>query len=128
LHERVLIAARCCGAAFRLIEEATAFAKERVQFGSPISEYQMTQQKLADSLTELWAARLMTYAAAKAADPVRFHPDDDGAGKRQIGPIRPGQGRGRLCCYAGCQTGEQQNEECAQRAGEWGVYAHPAGK
>ncbi|MCB8945351.1 MAG: acyl-CoA/acyl-ACP dehydrogenase [Ardenticatenaceae bacterium] len=68
LHERVLIAARCCGAAYRLIEEATAFAKQRVQFGSPISEYQMTQQKLADSLTELWAARLMTYAAAKAAD------------------------------------------------------------
>jgi alkylation response protein AidB-like acyl-CoA dehydrogenase len=68
LHERVLIAARCCGAAFRLIEEATDFAKQRVQFGSPISEYQMTQQKLADSLTELWAARLMTYAAAKAAD------------------------------------------------------------
>jgi alkylation response protein AidB-like acyl-CoA dehydrogenase len=68
LHERVLIAARCCGAAFRLIEEATEFAKQRVQFGSPISEYQMTQQKLADSLTELWAARLMTYAAAKAAD------------------------------------------------------------
>ncbi len=35
-----MIAARCCGAAERLIEEATAFAKERVQFGQPIIEYQ----------------------------------------------------------------------------------------
>ncbi|NJN55461.1 MAG: acyl-CoA dehydrogenase [Anaerolineae bacterium] len=68
LHERVMIAARCCGAAWRLIEEASAFAQQRVQFGSPISEYQMIQQKLADSLTELWAARLMTFAAAQAAD------------------------------------------------------------
>ena len=32
-YERLMIAARCCGAAERLIEEATAFAKERVQFG-----------------------------------------------------------------------------------------------
>jgi alkylation response protein AidB-like acyl-CoA dehydrogenase len=67
LHERVMIAARCCGAAFRLIEEASDFAQKRVQFGQPISEYQFTQQKLADSLTELWAARLMTYATAQAA-------------------------------------------------------------
>ncbi len=39
-YERLMIAARCCGAAERLIEEATAFAKERVQFGEPIIEYQ----------------------------------------------------------------------------------------
>ena len=68
LHERVMIAARCCGAAQRLIDEASTFAQQRIQFGQPISEYQLTQQKLADSLTELWAARLMTFAAAKAAD------------------------------------------------------------
>jgi alkylation response protein AidB-like acyl-CoA dehydrogenase len=67
-HERVLIAARCVGAAQRLIEAATAFAQERTQFGQPISEYQAIQIMLADSLTELWAARLMTYAAAQAAD------------------------------------------------------------
>ena len=35
-YERLMIAARCCGAAERLIEEATAFAKERVQFARPI--------------------------------------------------------------------------------------------
>src|SRR3972149_5808758 len=63
-----MIAARCCGAAERLIEEATAFAKERVQFGRPIIENQAIAHMLADSLTELWAARLMTYELAKNVD------------------------------------------------------------
>jgi acyl-CoA dehydrogenase len=67
-YERLMIAARCCGAADRLIEEATAFAKDRVQFGQPIIEFQAIQHMLADSLTELWAARLMTYELAKNID------------------------------------------------------------
>ena len=67
-YERLMIAARCCGAAERLIEEATAFAKERVQFGEPIFSFQAIQHMLADSLTELWAARLMTYELAKNID------------------------------------------------------------
>jgi alkylation response protein AidB-like acyl-CoA dehydrogenase len=67
-YERLMIAARCCGAADRLIEEATAFAKERVQFGRPIVEFQAIGHTLADSLTELWAARLMTYELAKNVD------------------------------------------------------------
>src|SRR5262249_2917967 len=56
-YERLGIAARCCGAAARLIDEATAFAKTRVAFGKPIAETQAVQFILADSLTELWAAR-----------------------------------------------------------------------
>jgi acyl-CoA dehydrogenase len=67
-YERLMIAARCCGAADRLITEATAFAKERVQFGEPIIAFQAIQHMLADSLTELWAARLMTYELAKNID------------------------------------------------------------
>jgi alkylation response protein AidB-like acyl-CoA dehydrogenase len=67
-YERLMIAARCCGAAERLIEEATAFAKERVQFGQPIMSYQAIQHMLADSLTELWAARLMTYRLGQEID------------------------------------------------------------
>jgi alkylation response protein AidB-like acyl-CoA dehydrogenase len=67
-YERLMIAARCCGAAERLVEEATAFAKERVQFGRPIVEFQAIQHMLADSLTELWAARLMTYELARNVD------------------------------------------------------------
>jgi alkylation response protein AidB-like acyl-CoA dehydrogenase len=67
-YERLMIAARCCGAAERLIEEATAFAKDRVQFGEPIIGFQAIQHLLADSLTELWAARLMTYRLAQEID------------------------------------------------------------
>jgi alkylation response protein AidB-like acyl-CoA dehydrogenase len=67
-YERLMIAARCCGAAERLIEEATRFAKERVQFGRPILDNQAIAFMLADSLTELWAARLMTYRLAENID------------------------------------------------------------
>jgi alkylation response protein AidB-like acyl-CoA dehydrogenase len=67
-YERLMIAARCCGAAERLIEEATRFASERVQFGRPIIENQAISHMLADSLTELWAARLMTYRLAENID------------------------------------------------------------
>jgi acyl-CoA dehydrogenase len=67
-YERLGIAARCCGAAARLIEEATAFAKARVAFGKPLAEQQAIQFMLADSLTELWAARLITYRTAEEID------------------------------------------------------------
>ncbi len=67
-YERLMIAARCCGAAERLIDEATAFAKERAQFGRPIIEFQAVAHMLADSLTELWAARLMTYRLGQEID------------------------------------------------------------
>jgi alkylation response protein AidB-like acyl-CoA dehydrogenase len=67
-HERLMIGARSCGAAARLIEEATAFASERVVDGAPLSEKQAIQFMLADSVTELYASRLMTYDAACSAD------------------------------------------------------------
>jgi alkylation response protein AidB-like acyl-CoA dehydrogenase len=67
-HERLGIAARCCGAAERLIEEATSFAKERESFGEKISNYQAIQFMLADSVNDLAAARLMLYETCKAHD------------------------------------------------------------
>ena len=67
-RERLMIAARCCGAAARLIDMAAEFAKARVVSGQPIAEYQLIQAMLADSLTELWGARLMTYEAAAMDD------------------------------------------------------------
>jgi acyl-CoA dehydrogenase len=67
-RERLMIAARCCGAAARLIEEATAFASTRMVGGEPLAEKQMVQAMLADSVTELWAARLITFEAAAAHD------------------------------------------------------------
>jgi alkylation response protein AidB-like acyl-CoA dehydrogenase len=67
-RERLMIAARSCGAAARLIEEATAFAHSRIVAGGPLIEKQFVQGMLADSVTELWAARLMTFEAAEAHD------------------------------------------------------------
>jgi alkylation response protein AidB-like acyl-CoA dehydrogenase len=67
-HERLMIGARSCGAAARLIEEAMAFANERIVDGTPLSDKQAIQFMLADSATELYASRLMTYAAARATD------------------------------------------------------------
>jgi alkylation response protein AidB-like acyl-CoA dehydrogenase len=67
-RERLMIAARCCGAATRLLEEARAFAATRMIGGEPLAEKQMVQAMFADSVTELWAARLITYEAAHAHD------------------------------------------------------------
>lgn len=67
-RERLMIAARCCGAAARLIEEAAAFASQRMVGGEPLAERQAIQMMLADSATELWSARLMTFEAATAHD------------------------------------------------------------
>jgi len=67
-HERLMIGARSCGAAARLIEEAMAFANGRIVDGAPLSEKQAIQFMLADSATELYASRLMTYEAARACD------------------------------------------------------------
>ena len=68
LVERLFIAARCCGAALRLVDLTAEWAQEREAFGSPIAEYQGISFPLADSLTELHAARLLTYHAAHAFD------------------------------------------------------------
>ena len=67
-RERLMIAARCCGAAARLIEEATEFAKQRSIGDGKLADQQAIQFMLADSVTELWAAQLMTYEAAEAQD------------------------------------------------------------
>lgn len=67
-HERLMIGARSCGAAARLIEDAMEFANNRIVDGLPLSEKQLIQVMLADSATELYASRLMTFAAARACD------------------------------------------------------------
>ena len=67
-HERLMIGARSCGAAARLIEDVTEFASARIVGGEALSEKQALQFMLADMATELWAARLMTFEAAAACD------------------------------------------------------------
>jgi acyl-CoA dehydrogenase len=68
LVERLFIAARCCGAAARSLELAREFALGREAFGARIADFQGVSFPLADSLTELLAARLLTYHAAHAFD------------------------------------------------------------
>ncbi len=70
LVERLFIAARCCGAAARCLDLARDYAVERAAFGSRIADFQGVSFQLADSLTELAAARLLTYHAAYAFDAV----------------------------------------------------------
>ncbi len=62
--ERIMIAALYTAIAQRAYDDALAYAKERKQFGKPISNYQMIQQMLADMLIEIRASRLLTYYAA----------------------------------------------------------------
>ncbi|HEX6515345.1 MAG TPA: acyl-CoA dehydrogenase family protein [Nocardioidaceae bacterium] len=66
--ERLMVAARCLGAAERLVDEATAFAKARTVQGRPLIERQLVAAMLADSATELFAARSMTYETARSVD------------------------------------------------------------
>jgi alkylation response protein AidB-like acyl-CoA dehydrogenase len=61
--ERIMISALYTAIAQRAYDDALAYAKERKQFGRPISEYQMIQQLLADMLVEIRASRLLTYHA-----------------------------------------------------------------
>ena len=63
---RVTIAARCCGMMDRLIERCVDYMKTRVQGGKKLAEHQGLQWMLADMQTQLTAARLLLYQAARS--------------------------------------------------------------
>lgn len=65
---RVRTAAFTTGVARRLLRMSTGYAKQRVQFGSPIASYQAIQLKLADMATELFAAQNMVLRTAWMKD------------------------------------------------------------
>jgi alkylation response protein AidB-like acyl-CoA dehydrogenase len=65
---RINIATCSVGTAQQALEEATAYVQERRQFNSAIADFQATQFKLADMLTELVAARQMVRLAANKLD------------------------------------------------------------
>jgi alkylation response protein AidB-like acyl-CoA dehydrogenase len=65
---RIGIASQAIGIANAALETATAYAKDRKQFGQPIAEFQAIQWMLADSATELDAAQLLVYRAACLKD------------------------------------------------------------
>ena len=65
---RLHIAAVCVGAGERMLDDALRYAMERRQFGKPIAEFQLVQAMLADSRTEIYAARSMVLDAACRRD------------------------------------------------------------
>ena len=65
---RVTVAAAACGMAARALQEALDHAKSRQQFGRPLADFQLVQQKLARMSIDLTAARLLVYRAACEAD------------------------------------------------------------
>jgi alkylation response protein AidB-like acyl-CoA dehydrogenase len=65
---RIGIGAQMLGLAAGAWEHAARWAKERKQFGKPIAEFQAMQFQLAEMATEVEAARLMVYNAARLKD------------------------------------------------------------
>ena len=65
---RPTVAAAACGMAARALAESLAHVKRRRQFGTPLAQFQLVQQKLARMATDLAAARLLTYRAAYEKD------------------------------------------------------------
>lgn len=66
--ERIMVSSRCVGAAQRLVDETTAFARDRIVDGKPLGEHQLVAGMLADSATELFAARSLLYEVARGID------------------------------------------------------------
>ena len=67
-HSRPLVASSALGGAQRAMDLSIAYAKERTQFGVPISKHQAIQFMIAEMGMKIEAARLMTYKAAWLCD------------------------------------------------------------
>ena len=65
---RINVAARAVGVAQAAFEAAIRYSQQRETFGTPISQHQAIQLKLADMATKIQAARLLTYDAAAKKD------------------------------------------------------------
>ncbi len=66
--ERIMVSSRCVGAAQRLIDEMTEFARNRIVDGKALGEHQLVAGMLDDSATELFAARSLLYEVARGID------------------------------------------------------------
>jgi len=66
--ERISISGISLGLAGACLNYVCGYVKERKQFGQPLSEFQMTQSKIAEMATQLSAAKALTMAAAKGYD------------------------------------------------------------
>jgi alkylation response protein AidB-like acyl-CoA dehydrogenase len=65
---RTSVGAAACGMAKRAVDESVRYASSRKQFGRLLAEHQLIQEKLADMVTELDAARLLVYRSAYLND------------------------------------------------------------
>jgi alkylation response protein AidB-like acyl-CoA dehydrogenase len=79
---RIGIAAQAVGIAQAAYDVARDYAREREQFGRPISEFQAIQWKLADMATEIDAARLLVWKAAWLRD--RGEPHGEAGAKAKL--------------------------------------------
>ena len=70
---RMTLAAGCTAGTKTLLSEMVAFAEERVQFGHPIADFEITQRKLARTATDIYAADAMLGELARLAE----HPEGE---------------------------------------------------
>jgi len=102
--ERIQVAARSIGLAQACYEAALKQVGEREQFGRPIGQFQGTGFKIAEMLTDIKAARLLTYAAASYYDQQIEHKLDTAAAK-----------------LFAIQVAERCASACLQIHGGWGL-------
>ena len=88
---RIGIGAQMIGIATGALEHAMSYTKERKAFGKPIAEFQGVQFQLAQCATELEAARLLVYNAARPA--------------RRARAVSGRSGDGQTLFFASCRTG-----------------------
>jgi len=109
--ERLMVAARCLGAAERLTAEMTAFAATRRAGGGVIADHGLVAGMLADSLTELFAARAMAYETARGIDRTIDRAIDGPAAGGQASPAAAG-GQASPAA-AGGQAGKVSHAQCS---------------
>ena len=102
--ERAWVAVGCTGVAERALDLALAWSKERKQFGEPIANFQLIQDKLARMYTSLSAAQLLVYKALAMCDAV----ESGGAGRGEIHLVSTAAYMAateavKLCCDEGVQ-------------------------
>jgi acyl-CoA dehydrogenase len=115
--ERLMVAARCLGAAERLTAEMTAFAATRRAGGGAIADHGLVAGMLADSLTELFAARAMAYETARGID---RGVDTPAAAGGQAGPAAAG-GQASKVAHAQCSMAKLYCSEMAGRVADRAV-------
>jgi glutaryl-CoA dehydrogenase len=70
------------GAAMDCYDSALRYSKERIQFGKPIGAFQLTQKKLAEMITEITKAQLLTFRLGQLKNENRATPAQISMAKR----------------------------------------------